>query len=751
MGDYVEADIGIEGSFLAHQLEIGYFIPPPEVEDTLIAVKFINNFPKDIIENGMSDIMNRATVQFIQEDASKPGTKANVLDVDLFCYNEVSVDTTSWTGFKSGPAKTYSAQHDPEFLKKDFSVDMLSRDQVDEEHRFVNLFDEEVPKFDELYYHKEMQEGWFGEGTLMMPCIGLFIVPKDQVNIKTKVSVRSSVDFRGTDDKGDARIWQWDGRRPITNAEYDFGEDESAPEPPKPARVVSEAFLKQKDASKDIQQSVNMVYKINEEFDLDDEFMFAFNLTMSTTDASPLESDSTVAQYISFRPKNTPTKWSTVVCETSMNITDYTGDAKNFKYGVTNFLSNKNGASLASLTTRDSNSDDGKSVFDGKVESQRDVKNGVFFSKQESNKKPYSKKRADGNGLTVSCIASIKLPKFAEDSTAVDKDALSGDLEFFFGVVNPSLAFPADKSKKDETKIGGITYEDTTIAAEITKKAEVQTQVFMEIEQKFDAYTPVSLSNKDAATSGKVSLKGDVFLSKDVTVPATLSIKAEVTIPVEIQTEVNKRIFQVWLKLKNLDNEFEDPAVATCYNDLNGISGVTVYGKDYDATKGAEKFEVNAKDCESSQTCRQECNGKDCLFAKAKNNDLYKLFKSGATHVTIPCIFTMKVQRDDITAATNILDTIFELDYGVNVFLGDKSSSTVLYKSDASEIIFLPYPYWNDEVTTAAGAEPEFGGFFNMAYSKTINTNEIWQQAGVEWFPSDYVKDPDVLSFYTIV
>jgi len=261
----------------------------------------------------------------------------------------------------------------------------------------------------------------------------------------------------------------------------------------------------------------------------------------------------------------------------------------------------------------------------------------------------------------------------------------------------------------------------------------------------------VSLSNKDAATSGKVSLKGDVFLSKDVTVPATLSIKAEVTIPVEIQTEVNKRIFQVWLKLKNLDNEFEDPAVATCYNDLNGISGVTVYGKDYDATKGAEKFEVNAKDCESSQTCRQECNGKDCLFAKAKNNDLYKLFKSGATHVTIPCIFTMKVQRDDFTATSNILDTIFELDYGVNVFLGDKSSSTVLYKSDASEIIFLPYPYWNDEVTTAAGAEPEFGGFFNMAYSKTINTNEIWQQAGVEWFPSDYVKDPDVLSFYTIV
>ncbi len=189
------------------------------------------------------------------------------------------------------------------------------------------------------------------------------------------------------------------------------------------------------------------------------------------------------------------------------------------------------------------NSEDGKSVFDGKVESQRDVKNGVFFSKQESNKKPFSKPRADGAGLTVSCIASIKLPKFAEDSTAVDKDALSGDLEFFFGVVNPSLSFPSDKSKKDETKIGGITYEDTTIAAEITKKSEVQTQVFMDISQTFDAYTPVSLSDADAATSGTVALKGEVYLSRDETVPATLTIAAEVTIPNAILAEVDKRIF----------------------------------------------------------------------------------------------------------------------------------------------------------------------------------------------------------------
>ncbi len=92
-----------------------------------------------------------------------------------------------------------------------------------------------------------------------------------------------------------------------------------------------------------------MLYIINEDLNLDDYFMFAFNLTMGTSDAAVMESDSTVAQYISFRPKNTPTKWSTVVCETSMNVTAYTGDAKDFKYRVTNFLSNKNGASLSYL------------------------------------------------------------------------------------------------------------------------------------------------------------------------------------------------------------------------------------------------------------------------------------------------------------------------------------------------------------------------------------------------------------------
>ncbi len=78
-------------------------------------------------------------------------------------------------------------------------------------------------------------------------------------------------------------------------------------------------------------------------------------------------------------------------------------------------------------------------------------------------------------GITVTCIASIKLPKFATDTTSVDKDALSGDLEFFFGVINPSLNFPKDKTKKDDTKIGAITYEDTTIAADISKKSETQT------------------------------------------------------------------------------------------------------------------------------------------------------------------------------------------------------------------------------------------------------------------------------------
>lgn len=104
-----------------------------------------------------------------------------------------------------------------------------------------------------------------------------------------------------------------------------------------------------------------------------------------------MESDETVAQYISFRPKNTPTKWTTVVCETSMNVTTYSGKAADFIYRVTNFRSNNDAGALSDLKTRDSNSRDGQTIFDGKVESQRDVKNGIFFSKQESNKKPFTK------------------------------------------------------------------------------------------------------------------------------------------------------------------------------------------------------------------------------------------------------------------------------------------------------------------------------------------------------------------------
>ena len=168
--------------------------------------------------------------------------------------------------------------------------------------------------------------------------------------------------------------------------------------------------------------------------------------------------------------------------------------------------------------------------------------------------------------------------------------------------------------------------------------------------------------------------------------------------------------------MKNLDNEFEEPAIATCYNDLAGISGVTIYGsKDYDPTTGKEKFEVNAKDCSTTQTCKYECNGKDCLFAKHQNNDLYKPITKN-TVVTIPCIFTMKVQRDQAIAATtsSVLDAIFEIDYGVNVFKLDKSESSVFYKTTTSELMLLPYPTWNEDY--AAGEATQVSGFFNMAY-----------------------------------
>ncbi len=335
-GDYVEADLNSDQAILAHQVDVGLFIPPPEVPDTLIAFKFMNNFPKEIITKGYSTVVNRATAQFVQQDTTKPGTKASVYDVDFMCSNTITESTETWTGFKSSNATITSLAHDPEFLRTDFSADMFGRKKADGPE-LVSLFDEGVPPFEELYYHKELQEGCNGEDSLMMPCIALFIVPPEQVNIKTTVKLSSTVEFAETISGQPGAPFSYD-KRPIAKVEQDFGGDSTVEiKVPKAARVVSEAFLKQKDDSREIQQSVNMIYKINEEVDVDDEFMFAFNLTMDNGAASPMESDDTVQQYISFRPKNTPTKWTTVVCETSMNVTDYTGKAADFKYAVTNF------------------------------------------------------------------------------------------------------------------------------------------------------------------------------------------------------------------------------------------------------------------------------------------------------------------------------------------------------------------------------------------------------------------------------
>ena len=113
----------------------------------------------------------------------------------------------------------------------------------------------------------------------------------------------------------------------------------------------------------------------------------------------------------------------------------------------------------------------------------------------------------------------------------------------------------------------------------------------------------------------------------------------------------------------------------------------------------------------------------------------------------------MKVQRDQAIAATtsSVLDAIFEIDYGVNVFKLDKSESSVFYKTTTSELMLLPYPTWNEDLTTAAGEAAQVSGFFNMAYFQKVSGKELWQQAGVEWLPSDLVKQPDVLRFYTIV
>ena len=123
----------MEGHMLAHQLEIGYIIPPPDVPETLLAIKFTNNIPKEMIDLGLDKIINRASVKIASSDPSKPGSKPNVLDLDLICRNDVAADTTAWTGYKSGPAITRTSPHDPEFLRTLYNEAMLQKDEVEEE------------------------------------------------------------------------------------------------------------------------------------------------------------------------------------------------------------------------------------------------------------------------------------------------------------------------------------------------------------------------------------------------------------------------------------------------------------------------------------------------------------------------------------------------------------------------------------------------------------------------------------------
>ncbi len=110
-----------------------------------------------------------------------------------------------------------------------------------------------------------------------------------------------------------------------------------------------------------------------------------------------------------------------------------------------------------------------------------------------------------------------------------------------------------------------------------------------------------------------------------MTIPAKVTVKAEVELPTAVvEGNFNKKMFQTWFQLTNLDDEFAEPLVATCYNDLNGRSGVAMYAGDYNPGSGQEKFLINEKDCDKTQSCRYECDGKDCFFSKHQDAFLYK-------------------------------------------------------------------------------------------------------------------------------
>ncbi len=75
------------------------------------------------------------------------------------------------------------------------------------------------------------------------------------------------------------------------------------------------------------------------------------------------------------------------------------------------------------------------------------------------------------------------------------------------------------------------------------------------------------------------------------------------------------------------------------------------------------------------------------------------------------------------------MDSIYDMTYGVNVFEDDKKTSINLYSTASAEVIFLPFPYWEEVDSTAAGSKgaDDFGGFFKMAHSATVGSAERWQ------------------------
>lgn len=333
-----------------------------------------------------------------------------------------------------------------------------------------------------------------------------------------------------------------------------------------------------------------------------------------------------------------------------------------------------------------------------------DTDDNVFFT-QKKGKIPYTQSTEDGNSKYATCTAVLKLPKYSTDASAsngyVDRADISGDYEFRFGIVDAAYDFPADKTVKKETKVGDITYKDEAIEREISLFTDTQTDEFFKERTDFNAFTNMKLDDtgiSNAATSGNIEFRGSSFINPDGKIDPALNFNFELTIDMESEAAANlimptlkDKIFLFWA---TFSNDYTNKMTATCFNVASRRSHGVVFHDDETYNPATNIFTK-----ESS-----ECQGKDCPFVQAGDDDyrdkLVDGSTTGAETVVIPCAMKVPITEKKLREGMFdlLLNQLFDINYGINVYDSfDSKTSAELFKKENS-LMWMPEPEFNSDL-----------------------------------------------------